>query len=57
MAKSRNRKGHKQKVTARNERIKGLKKYNHNMMARQLMELINKEKENGSFDESISGDK
>lgn len=52
MPKSRNRKGHKKKVKARNKRINQLKKSKEKMQKKYLMDLIEKEKEKGAFEDT-----
>lgn len=61
MPKSRNRKDHKKKVNARNKRINDDKKRMKNAQNEFLKELIKREQEKGSFDDtqsidSVSGD-
>jgi len=61
MAKSRNRKDHKKKVNARNKKINDDKKRMKNAQNEFLKELIKREQERGSFDntqsiDSVSGD-
>lgn len=61
MAKSRNRKDHKKKVNARNKKINDDKKRMKNAQNEFLKELIKREQEKGSFDntqsiDSVSGD-
>lgn len=52
MAKSKTRKNHKQKVNARNNEIKMQKDRDKNIQKNFLMDLINKEKENGMFSDT-----
>lgn len=50
MPKSKNRKNHKQKVAARNKRISEQKNKMEKMQKQFLMDMIKREQENGSFD-------
>lgn len=50
MAKSRHRKGHKEKVAARKKRIEDNKSKMAKLQKKFLMDLINREKEKGLFE-------
>ena len=52
MPKSKNRKGHKQKVAARNTRIKNEKKRIEKAQREFIMDLIKKEQESGAFNDT-----
>ena len=52
MAKSRNRKGHKQKVAARNQKIKDMRNRYGKYQKMMIEEMIKKEQEKGLFDDA-----
>lgn len=52
MAKSRNRKNHKQKVDARNQKIKNERRRGEKYYTEELMKMIESEKTKGLFDDS-----
>jgi anaerobic ribonucleoside-triphosphate reductase len=54
MPKSKTRKNHKQKLKARNLKIKHAKKQVENQRQRILEQLINQEQEAGKFDENVN---
>lgn len=54
MPKSKNRKNHKEKLKARNLKIRDAKKQMENQRQRILEQLINQEQEAGKFDENIN---
>jgi len=56
MPKSKNRKNHNKKVSARNKRIKQQKESLRKMQDRILSDLIKQEQEKGSFDDTKSID-
>lgn len=54
MPKSKQRKNHKKKVAARNERISQQKRKIEKMQKQFLMDLIKREQENGAFENTPS---
>ena len=50
MTKSKNRKNHKQKVAARNQRIKDAKRRSQKFYTEQFIKMLEQEKEKGLYD-------